>query len=111
MTGIFKELAFAPGHGNLRSPWLGKCRGIVYREFVEDGVLVNAREALDQAQLIVGAPEGCSSHASANVTRQVREVGSLDTQGVAFPVAPRISHPLPDAWREVRPPVGGNDAN
>jgi len=82
-------------------------RGIVYREFVENGVRVDAREALDQAQSIVGSPKRASLHAGANVTRLIREVGGLDNQRVALPVTQRISHPLPDAWREMRrPPVG-----
>jgi len=42
--------ALDPGQLDLRCPGPGPCRGIVGGEFTDDGVVVDAREALNQVE-------------------------------------------------------------
>src|SRR5262249_8413307 len=60
----------------------------------------DAREALDEAQVLARAPEFALGG----------EIGSLDDQGVSFPPPARIAVPLPDARIEMRWSVNRNDA-
>ena len=71
--------------------------GIFGGEAVLDRVGVDAREALDQVQLLGGAPE----------LGLLGEVDRVDDQRRAFPVAARVAHP--PRHRPVRAAVGRHD--
>jgi hypothetical protein len=101
VTGI---LVYRPGRLHQWSfsfPGARKCCRIVDCEFVEDGILVGPREALDQMQVLIGVAE----------VRLVREIGCVDYECVSLPMTARIAEPLTDIFRDMRTPVQRDDAN
>src|ERR1700680_672517 len=100
MAGPLIYWPLSRGPGNLRSPGFVPRGGILDRKLVHDLVIGGAREAFDQMQLFAGTSE--SGH--------IREIGGVDHQRVALPMAHRVSLPLADILREMGPSVGGDDA-
>src|SRR5207253_208187 len=74
--------------------------GIFGGELVRDRIVCTAREAFHQMQLLAGSSEGASSS----------EIGRVNHQRIAVPMANRVSLPLADSLRDMRAPVGGDDA-
>src|SRR5437867_1227059 len=87
-------------HGDLHGPRLCKCRRIVNRELVKKRVRIQALEAFREPHVLAGSSEG----------RLVCEIRRLDDQGIAFPMAARVSFPLADILWKMRTPIEGNDA-
>src|ERR1700687_5550832 len=73
----FEERALDLDQPNLRGPGAGPRRWIVGGEFVDDGIVVSACEALHQMETGGGSPEG----------RLVREIRGVDYQRIALPTA------------------------
>ena len=94
------ELLQLPGIGNytaraIASFAYGVPVGVVERHFPEQPVWGDRREALDELQVPARAAE----------RHQVVEVGGLDDERAAFPVAARVSKVLADRRAHVRPAV------
>src|SRR5205807_2713487 len=87
-------------HRNLCGPRFGPGGGIFGGELVRDRIVGTAREAFHQMQLLAGSSEGASSS----------EIGRVNHQRIAVPMANRVSLPLADSLRDMRAPVGGDDA-
>src|SRR5258707_1084361 len=100
VTGELKYRALDLHHGKLRFP--RSCPGcwIFNREFVEDGVLVDACEAFDHVQVFTGSSE----------VSLIGEIGCVDDQRIALPAATRVAHQLADVWPQVRTAVQRYDA-
>ena len=75
-------------------------RRIVDREAIVERVGVDAREALDEVQILARSAE----------VRPVGEVRRVDDQRVALPAAARVAHPRAEARGEMRTAVERNDA-
>src|SRR6266700_3395656 len=88
-------------HRNLRGPRFGPRGGIFGGELVSDRIVGGAREAFHQVQFLPGSSESASSS----------EIGGVDHQRTALPMANRVSLPLADVLRDMRAPVGGDDAS
>src|SRR6266704_369761 len=101
VTGELKYRAIDPDHGKLGFPWSCPCCRIFDREFVEDGVLIDACEAFDHMQVFTGSSE----------VSLIGEIRCVDDQRIALPAAARVAHQLADVWPQVRTPVQGYDAN
>src|SRR5439155_7949506 len=101
VTGELKYRALGLHHRKLRLP--GSCPGcrIVDREFVEDGVLVDACEVFDHVQVFTGSSE----------VSFIGKISCVDDQRIALPAATRVAHPLADVWPQVGTPVQGYDAS
>ena len=80
MTRVLIDWPWRLRQRNFTFPDACKCRRIVDRELVHDGVRAGARKTLDQVQVFVGAPE----------VRFVGEVCRVDDQCIAFPPASRV---------------------
>src|SRR6202043_2305000 len=74
--------------------------GIFGCKFVHNLIVGVAREALHQMQLLPGPFESASGS----------EIGRVDHERIALPMAVRVSLPLTDVLRDVRATVCGNDA-
>src|SRR5467141_2018573 len=70
VTGELKYRALSLHHGKLRFPRFCPCRRIFDREFVEDGLLVDALEAFDHVQIFTGSSE----------VSRIGEIGCVDDQ-------------------------------
>src|SRR4029077_12825453 len=101
MTGPLVDRPLGFRHRNLRGPRLGPRRGIFGSELVRDLIVGIAREALHQVQFLPRSSESASSS----------EIGRIDHQRIALPMADRVSLPLAHVLRDMRAPVGGNDAS
>ena len=96
VAGILVQRTLGRDHRNFRAPWPGPRVGIVNRKLVEDPVGAHAREAFDDMQ---GGTRSLERG-------PVGEIRRVDDERVALPAAARVAGPLPDVFRDVRPPVG-----
>ena len=88
-----------------------KTLGSSIDDLVVDRVLVDAREALDDVQLL--ALRNRSNTLGGHVGRDAALVvvaGDVHDEGVAFPTTPGIAVPQAEARPEMRTPVERNDA-
>ena len=100
VAGVFINGTLGLAHGNRATPGSNKCSGVIHREFVDEGVRINARKTLDDVQILCGISVG----------RFVREIGGVHNQRIALPMAPRIAEPLTHLGRQVWAPVQRDDA-
>src|SRR3989442_10716322 len=100
VTGVFVEPPIALQNRNDRSPGLRPCRRIIDRKPVVDSVSVDARKPFRQSQV------SGREHTS---IESVPEVGCLNNQRLAFPMAPRISEPLSNTRLKMGPAVKRNN--
>ncbi len=84
VTGVLEHRLLTLRHGNLYGPRPRPRFRIIDRELIKERVGVDPGEPLDKMQHLAGCPEGAP------------EIPRVDDQRVAFPVAPRIPHPLAD---------------
>src|SRR2546422_5107297 len=99
MAGVFEYPALGFRHGNLYGPRLCKCRRILDCELVEKRIRIHAPETFDETHVLARSPE----------SRLVREIRGLDNQGLAFPMAARVSLPQPDILWKMRTAIEGDD--
>src|SRR5438552_467513 len=66
-------------------------RRILDSEAIEERPRIDAREALDDVQVLARAAE----------LRLVREVGRVDDERIALPMPDRVAHPFADGRRQV----------
>src|SRR5882724_2601494 len=101
VTRELKYRALGLHHGELPFPRSCPCRRIVDGEYVQDGLLVDAREAFHHVQIFTGSSE----------VGRIGEISCVDDQRIALPAATRVAHQLADAWPQARTAVEGYDAN
>src|SRR5207248_3550761 len=77
MTRVLIDWPWRLRQRNFTFPDARKCRRIVDRKLVHDGVLAGARKTLDQVQVLIGTPE----------VRFVSEVCRVDDQCIPIPPA------------------------
>ena len=107
MAGEFEEEglhALQLRHVVRDGPGLRPDGRVAGRRHVVERNIVDAREALDHVQVLVGAADRQHETDGAGIDEAPR----LDYQGVPFPVAARIAAPL--AERKMRPAVQRDDA-
>src|SRR5215831_21066333 len=81
---IFVYLFVRCRPGVLAGPWPRPSCRILDRELIEESVRSHTSESFDDMHILGGSPE----------PGFVREIGGIDDESVAFPVADRIAHPL-----------------
>src|SRR5579859_171782 len=96
VTSVLKDSVGALRHGDLDGPGLGVNGGIIDGGLVDDGVRIYPAEALDDVEILVGHSIQVADSETALVVKS--EIGGVDNQSVAFPVAARIARPLADLW-------------
>src|SRR5713101_797521 len=101
VTGELEYGALGLHHRKLRFPRSCPGRRIFNREFVADGLFVDAREAFDYMQIFTRSSE----------VSGIGEISCVDDQRISLPAAARVAQQLADAWSQVRTPVQGYDAN
>src|SRR5260370_955526 len=99
MTRVLVYLFVSQLQRNHSGPRLCPGRRIVDRDFVVDSIRADARETLDDAQVLVRSPE---------VTLG-RIIGRVDDQRIALPVTDGITEQLPEVLPDVRAPIQRND--
>ena len=100
MAGELVEIAGHRLQIDGRGPRAGVGLRVGDRVLVADGVGGGAGEALHEVHAVGGALVGGLAV----------EVGRLDDQGVTFPAAARVAHPLADGVGDARTPVERHDA-
>src|SRR5438477_245860 len=85
MAGVFVKRSRNPLHRQFNGPWLGVNRRIDHRRAVNQQVGSGPREPLGNAQVFVAHSVVLISEAALLIEAQV---GGLDDQGIAFPMAP-----------------------
>src|SRR5579864_8885578 len=101
VAGPLVNRALSPCHRNLSGPRFGPGRRIFGSELVNHRIVGGSREAFHQMQLLAGSSESAS----------ISEIGRVDNKRIALPMANRVSLPLVDVLRDMRTPVGGDDAS
>src|SRR5260370_31453930 len=99
MASVFVELARHLRDGRLARPWFGPHTRIFHRELIEDRFRVDAGEAFDHVQVL-----------GSRKRTQIREIGGVDHQRIALPVAHRIAHPLLEVLSKMLTTVPRTDA-
>src|SRR4030095_1437228 len=101
VTRVLEERpnGFRPGH--FGRPWPRPRRRIVDRELISDRVLVHAREALDQVQVLTGPLERVLAV----------EIRRFDDERVPFPTPAIAAGPLPNGRWKLRTPIERDDAD
>jgi len=96
MAGVLEDVVLGLVHGNLNRPRFGVHARIVHRRPVEQRVGIGAREALDHVKIPIRHP--VVYHTEAAPVGE-SEIGGIDHQRVAFPMAARVARPLPQVRR------------
>ena len=99
MTGMLEDRTLGPLQPLLGTPGSRPCRRIFDGESVQDGIVGDAREPLDHAQVLAGSSKRILAV----------EVRRLDHQRIALPAAARDADPLAKALRRLRAPVERDD--
>ena len=104
----FEDRAIARVQRDLDGPRAREDRRVLDRGLIHDRVGCRAREALDDAQVLVAqAVQPADAEAALLVEL---EVARLDDERVALEPAARVADPLRDGRRSVRPAVERDDA-
>src|SRR5438132_11624479 len=100
MAGVLVELPLHLLDEYFSRPWPGPIPRIFRGELVEKRVFLGARDAFNHVQ-VLGSREGS----------QIREIGGVDYQRIAFPMADRVAQPLADVLGQMGTPIQGNEAD
>src|SRR5260370_767592 len=108
VTCVLKDRTVTLHHRNRCGPRSGKGRRIVHCNFIVDCVVVDTREAFDQMQVRRFGKSIWNAETGYIV---ITEVGHIDDEGIPFPMASRVPHPLMYARVDVRPAIERDDTS
>ncbi len=91
MAGVLVDPVVGRDPGILSAPRRGPNRRVFDRELIENRVVRDARESLHHVEIFRSREESGS----------LSEVRRVHDQGIAFPVADRVAHPLADLLRRM----------